>query len=59
VNVSFHRLAELELIAAARQLATTANLGVAFLDEYEAWEARIKRHPFSCLVKMSEEGAGS
>jgi hypothetical protein len=48
VNVSFNRFAEQELIAAARHLATAANLGGAFLDEYEAWEVRIKRHPLSC-----------
>jgi hypothetical protein len=48
VTVSFNRLAEQELIAAARHLADVANLGDAFLDEYEAWEARIVRHPRSC-----------
>ncbi len=48
MTVTFHRLAEQELIAAARHLATAANLGDAFLDEYEMWEARIVRHPFSC-----------
>ena len=47
MNVSFNRLAEQELIAAARYLAP-ANLGGAFLDEYEAWEARIMQHPLSC-----------
>jgi hypothetical protein len=46
--VSFNRLAELELIAAARKLAEVANLGGAFLDEYEAWEAQIRQHPLSC-----------
>jgi hypothetical protein len=48
VRVSFNRLAELELIAAARKLAEVANLGGAFLDEYEAWEAQIRQHPLSC-----------
>jgi hypothetical protein len=35
VKVSFNRLAEQELIAAARELAAAANMGGAFLDEYE------------------------
>jgi hypothetical protein len=48
VTVSFNRSAEQELIAAARKLAEVANLGGAFLDEYEAWEAQIKKHPLSC-----------
>ena len=48
MKVSFNRLAEQELIAAARELAAVANLGAAFLDEYEAWEAQVKEHPFSC-----------
>lgn len=48
MNVSFNRLAEQELIAAARHLAAAANLGGAFLDEYETWEGRIRQHPFSC-----------
>lgn len=48
MTVTFNRLAEQELIAAARHLADTSNLGDAFLDEYEAWEARIVRHPLSC-----------
>jgi hypothetical protein len=41
-------LAGQELIAAARTLADAANLGGAFLDEYEAWEAQVKEHPYSC-----------
>jgi hypothetical protein len=48
VRVSFNRHAGQELIDAARKLAEVANLGGAFLDEYEAWEAQIKRHPLSC-----------
>jgi hypothetical protein len=48
VKVSFNRLADQELVAAARELADAANLGAAFLDEYEAWEAQIKAHPLSC-----------
>ena len=48
MTVSFNRSAGQELIAAARKLADVANLGGAFLDEYEAWEAQIKKHPLSC-----------
>jgi hypothetical protein len=48
VKVSFNRSAGQELIEAARKLAEAANLGEAFLEEYEAWEAQIKRHPLSC-----------
>jgi hypothetical protein len=48
VKVSFNSLAEQELIAAARELADSASLGGAFLDEYEAWEAQVKEHPYSC-----------
>jgi hypothetical protein len=48
VTVSFNRSAGQELISAARKLAEVANLGGAFLDEYETWEAQIKRHPLSC-----------
>lgn len=48
MKVSFNLLAEQELIAAARKLADAANLGGVFLDEYEAWEAQIKEHPYSC-----------
>jgi hypothetical protein len=48
VTVSFNRSAGQELIAAARKLAEVANLGGALLDEYEAWEAQIKKLPLSC-----------
>ena len=48
MRVSFNRYANQELIEAARKLAEVANLGEAFLDEYEAWEAQIRRHPLSC-----------
>jgi hypothetical protein len=48
VKVSFNRLAEQELIAAARELAAAANLGGEFLDEYEDWESQIREHPLSC-----------
>ena len=40
MKVSFKRLAEQELIAAARYLDAEAGLGGAFLDEYEAWGRR-------------------
>ena len=48
MKVSFNRLAEAELIAAARYLHTEASLGRAFLDEYAAWEARTRGFPRSC-----------
>ena len=48
MKVSFNRLAEQELVAAARELTDAANLGAAFLDEYEAWETQVKQHPLSC-----------
>lgn len=48
MNVSFNRLAGEELIAAARYLDHEAGLGSAFLDEYEAWEAKIKQFPDAC-----------
>jgi len=48
VRATFNRLAAQELIAAARYLQTEANLGGAFLDEYESWEARVLRFPESC-----------
>ena len=48
MKVSFNRLAEQELIAAARYLQAEAGLGGAFLDEYQAWETRVKRFPASC-----------
>lgn len=47
MKVSFNRLAEQELIAAARHLAEVANLGSAFLDEYETWENQVKQQPLS------------
>lgn len=48
MRVTFNRLAAQELVAAARYLQTEANLGAAFLDEYEKWEAKIVRFPASC-----------
>ncbi len=48
MKVSFNRLAEQELIAAARYLDAESGLGAAFLDEYEVWEAQVKRFPGSC-----------
>jgi hypothetical protein len=48
MKVSFNRLAAQELIGAARKLADAANLGAAFLDEYETWEAQVKEYPLSC-----------
>ena len=48
MKVTFNRLAEQELIAAARYLQAETNLGSAFLDEYEVWEARVCRFPESC-----------
>lgn len=50
MTASFNRSAGQELIAAARKLAEVTNLGGAFLDEYEAWEAQIKRHPLSWII---------
>lgn len=46
--VSFNRVAEQELVAAARHLESEARLGNAFLDEYEMWERQIMRFPESC-----------
>lgn len=48
MKVSFNRLAEQELIAAARYLHTEAGLGRAFLEEYQVWEARTRRFPEAC-----------
>lgn len=48
MKVSFNRLAEAELITAARYLHAEAGLGRAFLDEYAAWESRTRRFPRSC-----------
>jgi len=46
MKVSFNRLAAQELIGAARKLADAANLGAAFLDEYETWKPRLRSIPF-------------
>jgi plasmid stabilization system protein ParE len=48
VKVSFNRLAEQELIAAARYLQQESLLGSAFLDEYAAWEAKVTQFPACC-----------
>ncbi|MDP3179544.1 MAG: type II toxin-antitoxin system RelE/ParE family toxin [Spirochaetaceae bacterium] len=48
MKVSFNRLAEQELIAAARYLQQESGLGSALLDEYETWEAKITQFPSSC-----------
>jgi hypothetical protein len=48
MKVSFNRLAEAELIAAARYLKAERHLGAAFLGEYAAWEKRIRDFPESC-----------
>ena len=48
MKVTFNRLAMDELIAAARDLDLKAKLGQAFLDEYEQWEAQVKRFSHSC-----------
>ena len=48
MKASFNRLAEQELIAAARYLQAEAGLGDELLDEYEEWEARVRRFPKSC-----------
>jgi hypothetical protein len=48
MKVSFNRLAEAELIAAARYLEIERGLGSAFLDEYSDWEKRIRSFPESC-----------
>lgn len=48
MKASFNRLAEQELIAAARYLQAEAGLGGAFLDEYAAWEGRTLQFPESC-----------
>lgn len=47
MKVSFNRLAEAELIAAARYLDAERSLGSAFLDEYEAWEKQLRAFPES------------
>lgn len=48
MRVSFNRFAEQELVAAARHLEIERHLGVAFLDEYEAWERQVLAFPDSC-----------
>ncbi len=48
MKVSFNRLAEAELIAAARYFEAERGLGAAFLDEYVAWEKRVRAFPESC-----------
>lgn len=48
MKASFNRLAEAELIAAARYLQAEAGLGREFLHEYQAWERRTCRFPASC-----------
>lgn len=48
MKATFHRLAEVELIGAARDLDAKAKLGHAFLAEYENWEAQICRFPLAC-----------
>jgi hypothetical protein len=48
MRVSFNRLAEAELIAAARYFEAESKMGAAFLDEYTAWEKRVRVFPESC-----------
>jgi hypothetical protein len=48
VRASFNRLAEQELIAAARYLQAEAGLGRQFLLEFEAWQKQVLRFPESC-----------
>jgi hypothetical protein len=48
MKAGFNRLAEAELIAAARHLQDEAGLGREFLREYEVWESRTRRFPLSC-----------
>lgn len=48
MRASFNRLAEQELIAAARYLEQEAGLGREFLAEYEAWQKQVLRFPESC-----------
>ena len=45
MKVSFNRLAETELIAAARYLDAERRLGGAFLDEYAEWKNQVKQLP--------------
>jgi plasmid stabilization system protein ParE len=48
MKVSFNRLAEAELIAAARYLEAKGKFGAAFLEEFAAWESLAKQFPESC-----------
>lgn len=48
MTVSFNRVAEQELIDAARHLENEKRLGAAFLDEYEKWERQVVAFPASC-----------
>lgn len=48
MKVSFNRLAEAELISAARYLEAERKQGDAFLDEYAEWESRVRAFPESC-----------
>lgn len=48
MRVSFNGFAEQELLAAAKHFEAEARLGVAFLEEYEAWERQIVEFPNSC-----------
>lgn len=48
MKVSFNRFAEQELVAAARYLHAEAGLGEEFLNEYQEWEAQVRRFPKSC-----------
>ena len=47
MTVSFNRLAEKELISAARYFEDEAHLGAEFLAEYEAWERQVLAFPRS------------
>lgn len=48
MKVSFNRLAEQELNAAARYLHEEAGLGHALLAEYEIWETKVAQFPECC-----------
>lgn len=48
MKVTFNRLAEAELITAARFLEEERGLGAEFLDEYQSWEKRVRDFPESC-----------
>ena len=47
MKANFNRLAEAELVAAARDLQAEAGLGGEFLEEYQSWERRTLRFPAS------------